>query len=77
MSTILEQKCPCCGGEVEFNTDAQRLKCPYSDTELDITAMPEDTSNQAEQINWNSQGSQWGAGETDGMIVYACNSCGG
>ncbi len=77
MSTILEQKCPCCGGAVEFNTGAQRLKCPYCDTEFDITAMPEDTSNQVEQINWNSQGAHWGAGETDSMSVYACNSCGG
>ena len=34
-------------------------------------------ANTVEQINWNSQGSQWGAGETDGMSVYACNSCGG
>ncbi len=77
MSTILEQKCPNCGGAVEFDVGAQRLKCPYCDTEFDITAMPEDTSNQVEQINWNSQGSQWSAGETDGMSVYACNSCGG
>ena len=77
MSTILEQKCPCCGGAVEFNTGVQKLKCPFCDTEFDITAMPEDTANQVEQISWNSQGSQWGAGETDGMSVYACNSCGG
>ena len=76
MSTILEQKCPCCGGAVEFDVGAQRLKCPYCDTEFDITAMPEDTSNQVEQISWNSQGAQWGAGETDGMSVNACNSCG-
>jgi len=34
-------------------------------------------ANTVEQINWNSQGSQWGAGETDGMSVYACKSCGG
>ena len=77
MSTILEQKCPCCGGAVEFDSGVQKLKCPYCDTEFDITAMPEDTSNQVEQINWNSQGAQWGAGETDGISVYACNSCGG
>ena len=77
MSAILEQKCPCCGGAVEFDTGAQRLKCPYCDTEFDITAMPEDNSNQVEQVSWNSQNSQWNAGEADGMSVYACNSCGG
>ena len=80
MSTLLEQKCPCCGGAVEFNVGAQKLKCPYCDAEFDIAAMQqaEDfAANTVEQINWNSQGSQWGAGETDGMSVYACKSCGG
>lgn len=80
MSAITEQKCPHCGGAVEFNVGAQKLKCPYCDAEFDIAAMQqaEDfVANSVEQINWNSQGSQWGAGETDGMSVYACKSCGG
>ena len=80
MSVITEQKCPHCGGAVEFNVGAQKLKCPYCDAEFDIAAMQqaEDfAANTVEQINWNSQGSQWGAGETDGMSVYACKSCGG
>ena len=80
MSTLTEQKCPHCGGAVEFNIGAQTLKCPFCDTEFDIAAMQqaEDfAANTVEQINWNSQGSQWGAGETDGMSVYACKSCGG
>ena len=80
MSTLTEQKCPHCGGAVEFDIGAQTLKCPYCDTEFDIAAMQqaEDfAANTVEQINWNSQGSQWDAGETDGMSVYACKSCGG
>lgn len=80
MSAITEQKCPHCGGAVEFNVGAQKLKCPYCDAEFDIAAMQqaeEFAANTVEQINWNSQGSQWGAGETDGMSVYACKSCGG
>ena len=80
MSAITEQKCPHCGGAVEFNVGAQKLKCPYCDAEFDIAAIQqaEDfAANTVEQINWNSQGSQWGTGETDGMSVYACKSCGG
>lgn len=80
MSAITEQKCPHCGGSVEFNVGTQNLKCPYCDAEFDIAAIQqaEDfAANTVEQINWNSQGSQWGAGETDGMSVYACKSCGG
>lgn len=38
----------------------------------DAAPLPED------QLNWNTDaGSQWGYGETEGMRVYVCNSCGG
>ncbi len=77
MSTIRKQKCPCCDGAVEFNADAQKLKCPFCDTEFDISSMHEDTANQVERINWNTEGSQWSAGEAECICVYACNSCGG
>ncbi len=80
MSAILEQKCPHCGGAVEFDVGSQRLKCPYCDTEFDISAVQqaeEFGSNQTEQIKWNSSDTQWDSGETDGMSVYVCNSCGG
>ena len=80
MSVITEQKCPCCGGAVEFNVDSQRLKCPYCDTEFDIATVQqadEFASNQVDRMNWNSQSSQWESGETDGINVYLCNSCGG
>lgn len=80
MSAITEQKCPHCGGAVEFNVGTQNLKCPYCDTEFDIAAIQqaeEFAANTVEQINWNSSGAQWDAGETDEMSVYACNSCGG
>ena len=77
MSTLLEQKCPCCGGAVEFDVGVQKLKCPFCDTEFDIAAMPQEEVNTVEQFNWNTQGTQWGAGETDGMNVYSCKSCGG
>jgi DNA-directed RNA polymerase subunit RPC12/RpoP len=76
LSTITEQKCPCCGGAVEFNVGAQKLKCPFCDTEFEISDMPQvEENNAVEAINWNSQA--WAAGETDGMNVYSCKSCGG
>lgn len=77
MSTVTEQKCPCCGGAVEFNVGVQKLKCPFCDTEFEITDMPQAEVNTAEPINWNSQATQWGAGELDGVSVYSCKSCGG
>ncbi|MBQ2759994.1 MAG: hypothetical protein IJE93_09520 [Clostridia bacterium] len=73
MSAILEQKCPCCGGAVEFNSSVQKLKCPYCDTEFEINDIPQET----DEINWSQQGGQWAAGEADSINVYVCNSCGG
>ena len=75
MSTLLEQKCPCCGGAVEFDVGVQKLKCPFCDTEFDITEMPQEEITEPAQ--WSSQSTQWGAGETDEMNVYICKSCGG
>ncbi|MBR3975355.1 MAG: hypothetical protein IKJ88_05790 [Clostridia bacterium] len=73
MSAILEQKCPCCGGAVEFNSSVQKLKCSYCDTEFEINDIPQET----DEINWSQQGGQWAAGEADSINVYVCNSCGG
>ena len=40
MSTLLEQKCPCCGGAIEFNANTQNMKCPYCDAEFDVAQNP-------------------------------------
>lgn len=82
MSAITEQKCPCCGGAVEFDVSSQNLKCPYCGTEFDIAALQQSEANEAtvreaDSVNWNNQSAGWAAGETDGMSVYGCNSCGG
>lgn len=77
MPTVLNQKCPNCGGAVEFDAGAQRLKCPYCDTEFDIPEFSEKAENVVEASKWNSQSSGWQEGETAGMVVYICNSCGG
>ena len=80
MSTLLQQKCPCCGGAVEFNVGSQNLKCPYCDTEFDIDAINKTADipgTDEEKINWESDNAQWEQGETDNMVVYTCNSCGG
>ena len=81
MSTLLEQKCPCCGGAIEFNANTQNMKCPYCDAEFDIAAMQQaaDASANIGQDNfaWVTEATQWQADEISGMSVYTCNSCGG
>ena len=77
MSTITEQKCPCCGGGVQFDSGTQKLKCPYCDTEFEIDQLSNETAREADSISWAAQENQWSPNETDGMCVYVCNSCSG
>ena len=82
MSDVQAYKCPCCGGAVEFNTEQQKLKCPYCDTEFDISTL-QTYSNDVKQdgkdeLNWQeTAGSDWQPGENENMRIYVCNSCGG
>ena len=83
MSVLQEYKCPCCGGAVEFDSSIQKMKCPYCDSEFSIEALKNqesnsDAANAQDEMNWDcSAGQQWSDGETDGMKVYTCKSCGG
>ncbi len=81
--TILEYKCPSCGGAIEFDSSSQKMKCPYCDCEFDVEALKyhdEELSKpvQEDNMHWDTQaGSAWSQGETDNMAVFTCNSCGG
>lgn len=80
MATLMEYKCPCCGGGIEFDSNAQKMKCPYCDTEFETeTLKAYDEELKAEcpdDMSWDtSGGEQWA--ERDGMAVYICQSCGG
>ncbi len=82
MSTLLEYKCPACGGAIEFDSGLQKMKCPFCDTEFDVETLKElDDELQKEgpdDMSWETEaGSEWEDGETDGMAVYVCKSCGG
>ncbi|MCR5522959.1 MAG: hypothetical protein K6F64_04910 [Clostridia bacterium] len=80
MSEIHEYKCPSCGGAIEFNADIQKMKCPYCETEFDMDALKaydEALDSNSENMEWEKPLSQWTEEETDGLLTYVCNSCGG
>ena len=41
MEDLLGYKCPCCGGAIEFNSNVQKMKCPYCDTEFEMENLQE------------------------------------
>jgi len=82
MADMQEYKCLSCGGGLEFNSAVQKMKCPFCDTEFEMSALKaydEETKTAgASDMKWDVQSSgEWGAGELDGMSVYGCQSCGG
>lgn len=82
MSDIIEYKCPACGGKLEFNSGAQKMKCPFCESEFDVDSLKEHDnaleSSQPDDMKWdNDAGGDWKDGEAEGMRVYTCKSCGG
>ncbi len=82
MSTLLEYECPCCGGKIEFDSASQQMKCPFCDTTFELETLKEYggvmNETQQEAMTWDvTPGGEWQEGETAGMSVYTCNSCGG
>ena len=82
MATLLQYKCPSCGGAIEFDSNLQKMKCPYCDTEFDLEtlkAYDEDNAPMPEDdMTWeNATGTEWTEDESSGMRMYVCQSCGG
>lgn len=79
---LQEYKCPCCGGAITFDSNIQKMRCPYCDTEFEMEALrgyDEDLKNEgSDRLDWHTDaGSQWTANEADAMRSYVCHSCGG
>lgn len=82
MADMLEYKCPCCGGKLEFSSTEQQMKCPFCDSVFDVASLQSYdqalSEQQATDMSWETQaGSEWEQGEAESMRVYHCQSCGG
>jgi len=82
MAGLQEYKCPCCGGAIAFDSQTQKMKCPYCDTEFELDALKaydeEQSQEPAEDMSWEqTAGNEWMEGETEGLRIYVCKSCGG
>lgn len=58
------------------------MKCPFCDSEFEVEAVEEYNRELADSgtsnMEWETTpGSEWQSGETQGMNVYTCQSCGG
>ncbi len=81
MSTLIEYKCPCCGGAIEFNSSEQQMKCPYCDNTFEMETLKAYDEQMNEQLedktDWDSTSdTYWSENEQAGMKSYSCQSCG-
>ena len=82
MATMLEYKCPACGGALNFDSQLQTVKCPFCDTEFEMESLREldEVLEQTppEDMTWQERpGEDWQEGEQDTMCSFVCESCGG
>ena len=84
-NTLLEYKCPCCAGAISFDSESQKLVCPYCNTEFDIEAITDFNEAEGESQNpnepvWDEYTTESGSGdwqENENLNVYTCSSCAG
>ena len=83
MAGVLEYKCPCCGGGIAFDSSAQKMKCPYCDTEFELESLKEFEEEYMEadrDPQWDAQNVEQTAQELDdedgSLVSYTCESCG-
>ena len=83
MADLIEYKCPCCMGKIEFDSTSQKMKCPFCGSEFDLETLRSydealnETSGESNMEWEESAGSEWEQGEADNLRVYKCQSCGG
>lgn len=74
--------CPACNAEVYFQPGDKEAACPSCGAEFEVEALLALSARQAEKkqdsMIWDTQaGSAWDEGETDGLRLYSCKTCGG
>lgn len=79
MSDILEYKCPNCCGALEFDSDLQKMKCPYCGSVFDMEQFQERDEKSSASSDTHDNGDDKDNAddqELKGMKIYSCRSCG-
>lgn len=74
---VLEYKCPSCGGAVSFNSVSQKMKCPYCESEFQVSTIKKyqealEGKDSIDEIETKRE--VW---RDDRLSSYVCSSCGG
>ena len=80
--SMIQYKCPCCGGFIAYDSSVSKMKCPYCGTEFELETLKSYDEglkgDKADDMNWAPEGEKERFdSDGDGMCVYSCISCGG
>ena len=80
--SVKEYKCPCCGGNLVFHSEIQKLHCPFCDNDYERSVFDEyekalEHAGKKDSYDWKHETGEWRTAEKDGDTVYICPSCGG
>ena len=83
MSSLRDFQCPSCGGHLEFNSEKQKMKCPYCDSEFEMETLQELEDAKSEEeveednFNWEETAENEWDEKDDSIKTYICNTCSG
>lgn len=84
--SVLEYKCPNCGGTLKFDATSQKMLCEYCDSTFDMDILEKyeksvlnGTKTELDLGEYDSESGSgdWTTEEIQGMKAYSCPSCGG
>ncbi len=81
MTTMVQYKCPNCGGSIEYNTKTGKIQCPYCDSIFDAQVLDDYALDldltQENDVEFNeNESDKWTNEEASSMNSYICKSCG-
>lgn len=79
---VREYKCPCCGGNLVFHSELQKLHCPFCENDFELNIFEEyekavERAEEKDHYEWKRSAVEWKETKKDGEKVYICPSCGG
>ena len=80
MADVIQYKCPSCNGALEFDSNTQKMKCPYCDCEFEVETLKAlDKQLETDRnMDWHeAEKETWSEEEASGMNIDECSSCGG
>lgn len=80
MANMMNVTCPCCGGSLKFDSQLQKVKCEFCDTEFsvdDLKSYDEELNNKFEEKTEWDESKIDEFSDDENLNLFTCETCGG